>query len=128
MAQGRQDDSNMEDVKSKLFLLEKKTLHLQRHMERSGTQSLGSRSDLKVEIDSDKMVTMEKRIGRKVAESVDQLGAIMKDYAQKQTRLMGRVNDIEVRVFGASKVKAEPKRDLSARDSKRSLSPPVKDG
>ena len=40
---------------------------------------------------------LEKRIGKKVAETVDQLGEIIKDYAQKQTRLIRRVGDLEAK-------------------------------
>jgi hypothetical protein len=129
----REDD----ELKEKLFILEKKYVHLSRHIERTGTISVGSRSDiLKTEnsaVDLDRLNAVEKRIGRKVAETVDSLGAIIKDYAKMQNRLSTRVSDIETKVFGISKP-SEPSRtrmslrDSSARISKRdSQSPPVQE-
>jgi hypothetical protein len=58
-----------------MFMLEKKYMHLQRHLDKSGTISIGSRSDiLKTEnsiVDVDRLNLVEKRIGKKVAETVD---------------------------------------------------------
>ena len=46
-------------------------------------------------IDSDKLISVEKRIGKKVADSVDSLGGLIKEYALKQKRINDRVNELE---------------------------------
>jgi hypothetical protein len=53
-------------------LLEKKYSHVQRHLERNENVSVGSKVDVKsAENDKDKINMLEKRIGKKVAETVD---------------------------------------------------------
>ena len=86
---------NYEELKAKVFLLEKKYSHVQRHIERNENGSAGSRLEFKGE--EEKIALLEKRIGKKVAETVDQLGEIIKDYAQKQSRLLRRVSELESR-------------------------------
>lgn len=136
-----------EELQTKMFMLEKRYLHLQRHIEKTGTISVDSGSQiLKTDnsiMENEKLNAIEKRIGRKVAETVDSLGAIIKDYASKQNRLMIRISGLETKVFGTSKMKEMTKsrelnkskdssalRDSSARVPKRNstFSPPVKDG
>lgn len=51
-------------------------------------------------IDSDKLITAEKRISKKVADSVDSLGGLIKEYALKQKRINDRVNELEQRIDG----------------------------
>lgn len=53
-------------------MLEKKYSHVQRHLERNESVSVGSKVDLKAaENEKEKMNMLEKRIGKKVAETVD---------------------------------------------------------
>jgi hypothetical protein len=61
-----------EELKSQVCLLEKKYSHVQRHLERNDNVSLVSRVDAKAgESEKEKMNLLEKRIGKKVAETVD---------------------------------------------------------
>lgn len=67
------------------------------------------------------MNLLEKRIGKKVAETVDQLGEIIKDYAQKQTRLIRRVSDLEAKGLTPNRKDSQelvkkPERKLSSRN------------
>lgn len=71
-----------------------------------GTLSVASRSELKTDnsiIDLDRFCAMEAKMSRKMTETVDSLGALIKEQAMKQTKLMGRLADLERKVFGASK-------------------------
>ena len=46
---------------------------------------------------------MEKKIAKRVTESVEQLGEIIKDYAKKQKRIDTRIGEVEIKVFGNKK-------------------------
>ena len=64
--------TSYEELKSQVGLLEKKYSHVQRHLERNENVSVGSRVDMKAaENEKEKMNMLEKRIGKKVAETVD---------------------------------------------------------
>jgi len=46
---------------------------------------------------------LEERINKRTAESIEQLGEIIKDYARKQRKNNERLSDLEVKLFGNSK-------------------------
>ena len=43
----------------------------------------------------------EKKIAKRVTESVEQLGEIIKDYAKKQKKIDNRISEVEIKVFGS---------------------------
>lgn len=46
---------------------------------------------------------MESRIHNKMAESVEELASIIKEYAKRQKKVGDRLNEIETKVFGHTK-------------------------
>ena len=54
---------------------------------------------------------MEKKIARRVTESVEQLGEIIKDYAKRQKKIDGRISDVEVKVFGSARAPAGTRKE-----------------
>ena len=48
--------------------------------------------------------SIETKLTSKVAESIEELASIIKDYAKKNRKLNDRVQDLEMKVFGHSKI------------------------
>ena len=56
------------------------------------------------------MKKLEEKITSRMADSVEQLGKIIKEYAKKNRRTVERVGDLEMKVFGAILAKGKDKK------------------
>jgi len=65
---------------------------------------------------------MEERISKKVADSIEQLGEIIKEYAKKQRKFSSRLSDVEVKLFGNSREeKKQQKHEKAANNKENSI-------
>jgi len=51
---------------------------------------------------------VEKKMGKKLAESITELGEIIKEYANKYKKLNDRMIQVEYKLFGTSKADHQP--------------------
>lgn len=60
---------------------------------------------------------LEDKLSRRMADSVEQLAEIIKDYARKSRRLGERVGEVELKIFGHSKEEKERKPKNAGRNA-----------
>ena len=110
-----QSVKGFEELRGKMFEFEDKQSLMQKHVgsdkgkpnrtianDRTDNTLLNSALS-GTNYERDQLRQVEKKIAKRVTESVEQLGEIIKDYAKKQKKIDNRMSEIEIKVFGNSK-------------------------
>ena len=72
------------------------------------TTALSGGTNAERTYDKNELKMVEKKMGKKLAESITELGEIIKEYANKYKKLNDRMISVEYKVFGASKADHMP--------------------
>lgn len=98
-----------EEIRGKLFELEERvkvnaqSSKTTRTLQNDKTENTLMSALSGTNLERDQLRQIEKKIAKRVTESVEQLGDIIKDYATKQKRIDTRMTEVEAKVFGRTK-------------------------
>jgi phage-related minor tail protein len=82
----------IEEFSKRIHLIEKNLTQSKKHQNEGKS---------KQEIDQEAVKTIETRIQNKMAESVEELAQIIKDYAKRHKKLSDKVQSLELKVIGS---------------------------